>query len=101
MARSSPTSWSTSGRTASSACERHRPPSYRLAWVCFPPPLRGRVRVGGPKARALVEYLPPHPHPPPQGKKGPEGSKAIRYHFFSRFHRLSVRSLPGFDVKSV
>src|SRR5262245_34336833 len=35
----------------------------------FPPPLRGRVRVGGEALRAADPFT-PHPHPPPQGGRG-------------------------------
>ena len=45
-------------------------PDGETAPLAFPPPLRGRDRVGGkPQARSLPDT--PHPNPPPQGGREP------------------------------
>src|SRR5689334_4308094 len=54
-------------------CSSPSPPLRGSAFLS-PPPLRGRVRVGGvtKHAGACLE-LPPHPGPPPQGGREKEG----------------------------
>src|SRR5262249_12514059 len=42
-----------------------------------PPPVQGRVRVGGTRWQALT-ILTPHPNPPPQGGRGKNASPSAR-----------------------